>query len=631
MSDFLPPYFAPPVFIGLACNIANDSNGLIERENLPGMGVKMKNTKLFTIPGIIKYLCAIILLSVFAVSPLLNDKWILVGESIEQILRVIELDRGLNEGYLYPRWFGDLAGGFGYPYFVFYSPLIYYVAEFFLLLGFSIIASLKCMVILGIILSGVGMFILARSFWGSYGALVSAIAYIYVPYRMVNLYIRGDFAEAFAMAIFPFILFFFYKLILKKSLLYLSLSAISFAALILTHNCSALIFSGFLTCFILFFSLQSRSWAGVCRGLLSIMWALCLSAVFWLPALWEKELVNIHLIYSNAAVDFHNNFVDLFQLFHPGWTFDGGIGGHNLPFQLGNPQIVLMIISLGVIIKIDASERIQIRESTLFLAVSIIAVVFLMTSSSSFFWESIQIMRYLQFPWRLLSLLSLLISIMCGALFYYFKKESIGVQQVLLVPVIMIIVFSGAQQCRVKGYYTNISNDDRMAYDFVKQDRGTISAYNTTEMDKVIDYGEYLPKTVKILPNKEKAGQVYSTDGTVVIEDLKTRMQEYEFLARAEVNSEIVVGSFYYPSWTGYIDNEDLSLFTDAEGLIHFIIPKGEHKIRVFFGDTAIRNISKYISLVSFIIFSAALFLICIRQITTIRGDVNHLRRFFSL
>ena len=224
MSDFLPPYFAPPVFIGLACNIANDSNGLIERENLPGMGVKMKNTKLFTIPGIIKYLCAIILLSVFAVSPLLNDKWILVGESIEQILRVIELDRGLNEGYLYPRWFGDLAGGFGYPYFVFYSPLIYYVAEFFHLLGFSIIASLKCMVILGIILSGVGMFILARSFWGSYGALVSAIAYIYVPYRMVNLYIRGDFAEAFAMAIFPFILFFFYKLILKKSLLYLSLS-----------------------------------------------------------------------------------------------------------------------------------------------------------------------------------------------------------------------------------------------------------------------------------------------------------------------------------------------------------------------------------------------------------------------
>jgi len=108
-------------------------------------------------------------------------------------------------------------------------------------------------------------------------------------------------------------------------------------------------------------------------------------------------------------------------------------------------------------------------------------------------------------------------------------------------------------------------------------------------------------------------------------------MQEYEFLVKARVNAEIVVGSFYYPSWKGYIDNEGLSLFTDAEGLIHFNIPKGEHKIRVFFGDTPIRNISKYISLVSFIIFSAALFLICIGRITRIEPDVKPFRRFFSL
>jgi hypothetical protein len=40
MLDLLPSYFASPVFIDLACNIANDFNGLIERENLPGMGAK---------------------------------------------------------------------------------------------------------------------------------------------------------------------------------------------------------------------------------------------------------------------------------------------------------------------------------------------------------------------------------------------------------------------------------------------------------------------------------------------------------------------------------------------------------------------------------------------------------------
>jgi uncharacterized membrane protein len=104
----------------------------------------------FAFAPILRDTAMISLLSIFLIGPLLTPNWIKVGESIDQVLRVVELDRGIREGYLYPRWFGDLAGGFGYPYFIFYSPLIYYVSELFHLLGFGIVTSLKCMMIIGV-------------------------------------------------------------------------------------------------------------------------------------------------------------------------------------------------------------------------------------------------------------------------------------------------------------------------------------------------------------------------------------------------------------------------------------------------------------------------------------------------
>ena len=97
-------------------------------------------------PPPFNYVLVILLLSVPYVNPLLNSHWIMVGESIDQILRAIEVSRGIHEGELYPRWFGDLGGGFGNPYFVFYAPFIYYVSAAFHFLGFGILSSLKLMI-----------------------------------------------------------------------------------------------------------------------------------------------------------------------------------------------------------------------------------------------------------------------------------------------------------------------------------------------------------------------------------------------------------------------------------------------------------------------------------------------------
>jgi len=566
-----------------------------------------QNGRRFKHPPFYQNLLLVIILSLLFTAPLSYQHWIRVGESISQILRAIELSRGVQEGYLYPRWFGDLAGGFGYPYFVFYAPLIYYVSEFFHLVGFGIVTSMKFMIILGVILSGVGMFLLTRRLWGNFGALVSAIAYVYVPYRMVNLYVRGDFAEAFAMAILPFVLYFFYQWLTQKNQFNLLGSAISYALLILTHNCTALIFSGFLISFVAFISVQKKDWSCLGRGLLAFIWAYGLSAIFWLPALIEKEWVNIHLIYSDAALDFHNHFIEPFRLLSSKWRFDEMGGGRHLPIQIGVPHILLLIFSLGYIFNLDASKEKEIKHLSIFFLLLVTVAVFMTNASSTFLWENIPLMKYLQFPWRFMSVLSLFISILCGGLFAYFKKESMTVQQMLQTVLVIIIIISGIQYCRVPGYW--VLNEKMLTPSYVRKDGGTLSSHNTDEMDKIIDYGEYLPKTVKKLPDKKNAGKVFKTKGAAEILDLKVQIQKYEFSVFAEENAEIVIGSFYYPSWKGLIDNKALSLFTDDEGLIHLKVPKGEHNIVVFFGDTIIRKLSKYISYFSLIMIFVILVL----------------------
>jgi hypothetical protein len=549
-------------------------------------------------------LCDVALISavsVFLIGPLLTPHWIRMGESIDQVVRVIELARGIREGSLYPRWFGDLAGGFGSPYFVFYSPLIYYVSVLFHFIGFGILTSLKCMIVVGVLMAGTGMFCLARPFWGTSGAVVSAVAYLYVPYRIVNLYVRGDFAEAFAMSIVPWLFYFVHGALSRKHLFHLAFSGLSYAALVLTHNCTALTASGLIVLFLLFFSMRERDWRGPARAMGGLALGCGLSALFWLPALLEKHLVNIELIYSNAAFDFHNNFLEPFRLLSPIWSLDAGIGGRELPLQIGAPHVLLSIISAISYYKLR--NQISVRGKDLFIFFSLVSVflVFLMHRAAVFIWECIPLLRYIQFPWRLLAISALAVSFLTGSLFAVLESTSETNKQIVQLVLVAIIVLSGAQYCYVRGYY--ILDDKGLTASFVREQWTTVSSYNTKEMNRVHDFGEYLPKTVERLPAREHAGRIAVTEGKAVVSSLKTWMQGYEFEASVEEEAEVTIGSFYYPGWEARADGKGVPLFTDPEGLIHLNLPPGVHHVKVFFGNSAARRGSAIVSLLSCMIF----------------------------
>src|SRR5690242_19867745 len=132
----------------------------------------------------IKYLLPfviIVLLSYFAIKPFFISGFFPIDDDT-QVARVFEMHKSLVDGMFPVRWVADLGYGYGYPIFNFYAPLAYYLGGLFTFIFDALIAT-KIMMVIGIILSGVFMYLFAKQFWGISGGLISAFLYLYIPYH----------------------------------------------------------------------------------------------------------------------------------------------------------------------------------------------------------------------------------------------------------------------------------------------------------------------------------------------------------------------------------------------------------------------------------------------------------------
>ena len=100
------------------------------------------------------------------------------------------------------------------------------------------------------VFSAVAAYAYAAEWLSRWAALVVAVAYVYVPYHLVNAYYRGDLPEFAAMAWFPALLWAFSRLArpirTRRDWIYLPVAALAYAGLVITHNLSAFIYTGLL-------------------------------------------------------------------------------------------------------------------------------------------------------------------------------------------------------------------------------------------------------------------------------------------------------------------------------------------------------------------------------------------------
>lgn len=497
------------------------------------------------------------------------------------IIRQINMDTLLSEGQFPPRWSSDLNMGYGYPLFLFNYPLPPILGEIFHKTGLNFVDSVKAVFLFSSLISIIGMYLFLKELLGPkniLGAILGAIFYLYAPIRFIDLYVAATVGASLAMGIIPYIFWAIIKLYQTNKLKYILIGGLSVAALILSHNVTALIFFPVILTFCAYLGFKSKDKLSEFKKIGElILLGLGISAWFWLPAVFEKKYLKFDEIFANFYM---NQFPSLMQLIRSPWGY--GLSHPQNP-QNGDMSYQLGLIHILVILVLIPSlwilERIkQFREIGIFVVIIFFLSVFLMLKISLPLWENLPFLSLIQFPLRLSAISVFASSIGVALLIKYlpFKK-------ILFVLLLILVFWANRNHWNINEVFNPGEN------------------YYLTLKTTGSSFGENLPKWGRIAEKPSPAKlEFIQGEGKI------TYIKNTSILVQAEVestaSSELRLNQVYFPGWIIKLDNKNASINYlkegDSYGLMVFDLPKGSHLIKAEFINTPDRNIADIISLI---------------------------------
>lgn len=558
-------------------------------------------------------LLLIVIITVPAFMRLLNTGYFPMHDD-QHIARLFLLDQGLRAGSFYPRWVDMLGFGYGYPLFNFYPPLIYFVAEVFHLVGFSLIWSIKLTFVTGFILGALGMYLLAKKIVGRAPAFLASTLYTYFFYHAVTSYVRGALSEFFSMAVLPFVFLSIFNLSVKQNPKRSIFFGACFGLLILTHPLIAfpsLFYIGFFFLFYLFQQEKKARRRFFIFYLFGLVFGLCLSMFFWLPSYIERKYTMTNSILTTELASYKIHYVYPQQLWQSLWGYGGSISGpyDGLTFQLGLFHLLFLffsIISFLAYLFIQKKDQ-KIKSHFLFFLLLSAFSVFMTTQFSGFIWDRISYLWFLQFPWRFLTFAGVFMALSASYWILFLKRVFISKEKLKVIiglltvlSIILIIVkyqkyFSPAKSIYVSDSQLTSLNEitwrvSRSSFEFIPREVATKKSELNTTIPEISK--DDLPMTSFLDLSR---GLSVNQKSSKPLEKIYTVYNKHSL-------SPLQINIFYFPGWSAYLDGRKIDI--DASNklrLIHVMIPSGNHVLRVVFEDTAIRKISDGVSLIALV------------------------------
>jgi hypothetical protein len=558
------------------------------------------------------------LLTLPATMPLIQPTITRSADGLLHLYRLVALDHAIRQGALFPRWLPDLAYGYGLPLFVFYAPLSYYITETLNVLGLSYLGAFNASFALVLLLSGTGVYLFVKDGFGSRAGVLAGVAYVYAPYQLFNILARGSLPAAWAGALFPFAFWSLGRLIRVRGPGYLPLSAVTCAAVLLSHNISSLLFLPLLFVYIIVELLVRRDRQATLRTGLALGLGLGLAAFFLVPAVIEKEFVQVQRSITPPDFDYHFNFVSLKDLFSLPRPANTGLINPNYPLTIGLAQLGLAAAGLIYCALRAADWKLPLqngkpenlspedahrRAILAFALLGLVGAIFMMLPISLGVWERLPIIAFVQQPHRLLSLAVLLLAFLVGA-------SVASLPDRLRVGWIwggVVLIFVTAVPLLYPQYYDPLPTDPDLT--------GMMAYEHRTGAIGTTSFGEYLPIWVQQMPRESPLEPMYRAGGDIErldqaylpenarVESTLYGFNRMELLIASPEPYQAVFHTFYFPGWVAWVDGQPVPLIPVTErGLIGVAMPAGLHYLQLRFRETPVRLVADGLSVLALLI-----------------------------
>lgn len=506
--------------------------------------------------------------------PLLTSSLITGHDAFFYFTRVVEVHENVRHGILFPRWAPDMHFGAGQPLFLFHPPMFYWLAEFWYLLGFPVVASVNLACAAVVFASAAGMFLLGRLYFGTSAGYIGAAAYVYAPYFATDLYIRSALEEFTAFAFVPLALFGFGAYAHRRNSRYLVLGAAAYACLILTHLPSTLLFTPVLLGFV---AINARSWRAILVPAAGLLLALGLAACVWVPVLFERKFVSLERA-AQGYGEYANHFVYWKQLLYSEWGYGYSVPGpgDGMPFAIGWN---LLLAAAAGWLWAELRSRKHLRLLRLLAAASLILCL-LMLPWSATVWQIVRPLQFVQLPWRILGPVTLCAALLAAALAP--RRWWLAAALALLIAPNLSHLHPGSVQDIDPSFWT----PREMA----------LAGFETTVMS------ELTPRWMRSFPPFNPHASTV-VRGEADVKELR-RTPFYWSGEITAVQPAIIRMSYaYFPGWRVAIDGRTAEFApSEPHGLIEFPVAAGTHRVEVAWGRSPARMAGDWISGLSIVL-----------------------------
>lgn len=548
-------------------------------------------------------------LCLFAWWPVLSNAGLPEGhDTLFHLQRAAEMNRSWSHGVLLPHWAETFYYGYGSPVFHYYAGLAYYATSLIgRVLDLGTFDSIRALILLVLPGAGVGMDLFVRQRLGRAAGLIAAVCYVYSPYIVYREpYVRGDYPELLAFALFPWVMWRFERLALTGRGRDLVLAAGFLGVFILSHNLMAAALFGLLAGWIAWGRLVGAlDWRrfGLLVGAAAL--GLLLAAHFWLPVLLERDAVHLDRLIAIPSLDYRNSFVPLSQMlaFVPR-ADTGAINGLRAISNLGVAQWVLAVVGgasgltgAGLVARRQGWRAVPVGvRLALAFAVAGLVMIGLMLPAAAGLWDAVSALAYLQFPWRLLGPVAFCLAVLAGLNARWIERLPGWGGAAILVPLLVAPVVLSmplwkiAEAWRMDGMDTSVRGYHALEVSGEMPDGTTVT-------------NEFLPTDVFVIPDPtarllddyadgypvDKAHRdILPDEAIVTLLDHGPEHDAWRIESPDGLTLEVL--TFYFAGWTARIDGDETPITpSQPHGLITFDVPPGAHTVRLALERTPAR------------------------------------------